>query len=237
MCLVNCSESVFPPLSSHRVELKWKRDDINDDDDGGGWWRCVPKKRKNENGNQARVRVVKFIFASKYWSHFPFFMSYTQSSTFCECPKPTPPNDARLSERENFFSSWWCWLPFISKFYPPESIYMEENYTVYRHINTFNSTLVVVVDDTMHTKIQLTIIWLDVSSFQIQIKLLHREIYPHFTWEFLAVANFSHRARFIPFLLAHLTLAAVNSAVQSFFCPSTWNATNKKFLIYAQSQT
>lgn len=116
-----------------------------------------------------------------------------------------------------FFSSWWCWLPFISKFYPPESIYMEENYTVYRHINTFNSTLVVVVDDTMHTKIQLTIIWLDVSSFQIQIKLLHREIYPHFTWEFSAVANFSHRARFIPFLLAHLTLAAVNSAVQSFF--------------------
>lgn len=197
-----------------------------------------PEKKKEWKWKSSQSASCEIYFRLKVLIAFSIFHVIYTKQHFLWVPKTNTTKWCSLiRERGNFFFLWWCWLPFISKFYPPESIYMEENYTVYRHINTFNSTLVVVVDDTMHTKIQLTIIWLDVSSFQIQIKLLHREIYPHFTWEFLAVANFSHRARFIPFLLAHLTLAAVNSAVQSFFCPSTWNATNKKFLIYAQSQT
>jgi hypothetical protein len=75
--------------------------------------------------------------------------------------KPTPPNNVSLIRTTKKLFSLLAdaaVLPFLSL------LRVLQNYTVYRHINTFNSLFIAHDDDTMHTQIQLTIIWLDVHT-------------------------------------------------------------------------
>lgn len=112
------------------------------------------------------------LFSLKVLIAFSIFhVIYTKQSIesifFCECPqKPTPPNHCVLIIYRRV-NCYWCWIFFkqISSplyYTPHESIcvvsrLMEKLHTIFTDTSTHS---------TMHTQIQLTIIWLDVHPYK-----------------------------------------------------------------------